>query len=286
MTEPILVLGAHGKTGRRIVERLRSRDLPVRLGSRSAEPPFDWEDQSTWRPALDGARAAYLSYFPDLAAPGAPEAVGALTALALEAGVARLVLLSGRGEEEAQRSEATLRRSGAAWTVVRASWFSQNFSEAHFREPLLSGELALPAGDVGEPFVDAGDIADVAVAALTEEGHEGEVYEVTGPRLLTFAQAVDEIARATGRDLRYATVGLDDFAGALRQEGVSEEEVGLLRHLFGEVLDGRNAHVTDGVQRALGRPARDFAEYARAAAAAGAWDPAPTTSASGSSSFL
>jgi uncharacterized protein YbjT (DUF2867 family) len=87
---------------------------------------------------------------------------------------------------------------------------------------------------------------------------------VTGPRLLTFAQAVDEIARATGRDLRYATVGLDDFAGALRQEGVSEEEVGLLRYLFGEVLDGRNAHVTDGVQRALGRPARDFAEYARA----------------------
>ena len=274
MTDPILVLGAHGKTGRRIVERLRARDLPVRLGSRSAHPPFDWEDPGTWRPALEGARAAYVSYFPDLAAPGAPEAVGALAAVALDAGVERLVLLSGRGEEEAQRSEEMLRRSGAAWTVVRASWFNQNFSEAHFREPLLAGELALPAGDVGEPFVDAADIADVAVAALTEGGHEGEVYEVTGPRLLTFAQAVEQIASASGRVLRYSPIGLDEFAGALGQEGVPEEEAALLRYLFGEVLDGRNAHVTDGVQRALGRPPRDFADYARAAAASGAWDPA------------
>ena len=274
MINPILVLGAHGKTGRRVVERLRARDLPVRLGSRSAQPPFDWHDPSTWRPALEGSRAAYISYFPDLAAPGAPEAVGALAAVALDAGVEHLVLLSGRGEEEAQRSEEALRRSGAAWTVVRSSWFSQNFSEAHFREPLLDGELALPAGDVGEPFADADDIADVAVAALTEDGHEGEVYEVTGPRLLTFAQAVDEIARATGRELRYTRIGLDEFAGGLGQEGVPSEEVVLLRYLFGEVLDGRNAHVTDGVQRALGRPARDFTEYARAAAASGAWDPA------------
>ena len=274
MTDPILVLGAHGKTGRRIVERLRARDLPVRLGSRSAHPPFDWEDPGTWRPALEGARAAYVSYFPDLAARGAPEAVGALAAVALDAGVERLVLLSGRGEEEAQRSEEMLRRSGADWTVVRASWFNQNFSEAHFREPLLAGELALPAGDVGEPFVDAADIADVAVAALTEGRHEGEVYEVTGPRLLTFAQAVEQIASASGRVLRYSPIGLDEFAGALGQEGVPEEEAALLRYLFGEVLDGRNAHVTDGVQRALGRPPRDFADYARAAAASGAWDPA------------
>jgi uncharacterized protein YbjT (DUF2867 family) len=274
MTNPILVLGAHGKTGRRIVERLRARDLPVRLGSRSAQPPFDWEDPSTWRPALEGTRAAYVTYFPDLAAPGAPEAVGDLAAVALDAGVERLVLLSGRGEREAQRSEEVLRRSGAAWTVVRSSFFSQNFSETHFREPLLAGELALPAGDVGEPFLDVDDIADVAVAALTEDGHEGQVYELTGPRLLTFAQAVDEIARATGRELRYTRIGLDDFAGALAQEGVPHEEVALLRYLFGEVLDGRNAYVTDGVQRALGRSPRDFAEYARVAAVSGAWDPA------------
>jgi uncharacterized protein YbjT (DUF2867 family) len=221
---------------------------------------------------LEGASAAYVSYFPDLAAPGAPEAVGALAATALEAGVERLVLLSGRGEEEAQRSEEALRRSGAAWTVVRSSWFHQNFSEGHFREPLVAGgELALPAGDVGEPFVDTDDIADVAVAALTEDGHAGQVYEVTGPRLLTFAEAVDEIARASGRELRYTQIGIEDFAAALAAEGVPETEVAVLRSLFDEVLDGRNAHLADGVQRALGRPARDFADFAREAAASGAW---------------
>jgi uncharacterized protein YbjT (DUF2867 family) len=268
---PIVVLGASGKTGRRIVERLRARDIAVRPGSRSAQPPFDWSSPDTWRPALEGASAAYVSYFPDLAAPGAPEAVGALAGVALEAGVERLVLLSGRGEEEAQRSEDALMRSGAAWTVVRSSWFSQNFNEAHFREPLLAGELALPAGDVGEPFVDADDIADVAVAALTEEGHVGEVYEVTGPRLLTFAEAVAEIARASGRELAYARIGIDDFAAGLAEAGVPADEAALLRYLFTEVLDGRNAHVTDGVQRALGRPPRDFAAFARAAAASGAW---------------
>jgi uncharacterized protein YbjT (DUF2867 family) len=269
--QPIVVLGASGKTGRRVAERLRALDLPVRLGSRSARPAFDWQDPTTWRPVLEGASAAYVSYFPDLAAPGAPEAVGALAGVALEAGAERLVLLSGRGEEEAQRSEDALRRSGAAWTIVRSSWFSQNFSESYFREPLLEGELALPAGDVGEPFVDADDIADVAVAALTRDGHEGRVYEVTGPRLLTFAQAVEEIARATGRDLRFMSIGIDDFAAALARGGVPEEEVGLLRYLFSKVLDGRNARVTDGVELALGRLPRDFADYARAAAADGAW---------------
>ena len=260
---PIVVLGASGKTGRRVVTRLHARGVPVRPGSRSAQPPFDWQDPATWRPVLDGASAAYVSYFPDVAAPGAPEAVEALAAVALDAGVERLVLLSGRGEEEARRSEAALARSGAAWTVVRASWFAQNFSEAHFREPLLSGELMLPADGIGEPFVDADDIADVAVAALTEDGHVGEVYEVTGPRLLTFAEAVAEIGRAAGRELRYTPIGLDDFAAGLAAAGVPGEEVALLRYLFSEVLDGRNAHVTDGVQRALGRPPRDFAEFAR-----------------------
>jgi uncharacterized protein YbjT (DUF2867 family) len=155
---------------------------------------------------------------------------------------------------------------------VRSSFFNQNFSESYFRAPLLGGELALPVDDVGEPFVDADDIADIAVAALTEDGHLGEVYEVTGPRLLTFAEAVEEIARATGRELRYVPIGIDDFADALTQEGAPEGEINLLRYIFGEVLDGRNAHVTDGVQRALGRPPRDFADYAHAAAASGAWD--------------
>jgi len=267
----ILVLGATGRTGRRVLERLEARRLPARPGSRSTDPPFDWQDRSTWAAALDGAEAAYVSFYPDLAAPGAAEAVDALSELAVESGVRRLVLLSGRGEEEAQRAERVIQAAGAEWTVVRCSWFCQNFSESFFLEPLLAGELALPVDAVREPFVDAEDIADVAAAALTEDGHAGQVYELTGPRLLTFAEAVAEISQASGHELRYAPVSMEEFAAELAGAGLPDDLVSLLSYLFGEVLDGRNAHLTDGVRRALGREPRDFRDFARRAAAAGVW---------------
>jgi uncharacterized protein YbjT (DUF2867 family) len=270
-----LVLGGTGKSGRRVAERLWARGLPVAIGSRSGTPPFDWEDRATWAPALRGARAAYVSYYPDLAAPGAPEAVGALAAEAAAAGVERLVLLSGRGEEEAQRSEAAAAGPGVELTVVRASWFAQNFSEGHLLEPVLAGELALPVGDVPEPFIDVDDIADVAVAALTEDGHAGRVHEVTGPRALTFAEAAAEIGRAAGREVRFARVPMDDYGAAMAAEGAPAEVVELTSYLFTEVMDGRNARTADGVREALGREPRDFADWARAAAAAGAWSAAP-----------
>jgi len=268
-TDMTLVVGATGKTGRRIVERLRARDVPVRIGSRASNPPFDWEDRSTWAAALEGASAAYVSYYPDLAVPGAPEAVGAFARQALASGTRRLVLLSGRGEEEAQRAEVVLQESGAEWTIVRCSWFNQNFDESNFLDLVLSGEVALPAGDVGEPFVDVEDIADVAVAALTEEGHENRLYELTGPRLLTFAQAVEEIAVATGRDIRYEQISMEQMTSVLAEQEVPAEVVEMLTYLFAEVLDGRNAELADGVQRALGREPRDFADFARDAAATG-----------------
>lgn len=271
--EMVLVLGGTGKTGRRIVERLQARGVAVRVGSRSAEPPFEWEDRATWGPALDGATAVYVSYYPDLAVPGAPEAVGALAGQAREQGVERLVLLSGRGEEEAQRAERVVQDAGIEWTVVRCSWFSQNFSEDYLLEPILGGEVALPAGDVPEPFVDTEDIADVAVAALTEAGHANRVYELTGPRLLTFAEAVAEIGRAAGRELRYIAVTVADYTAAAAEHDLPEDVIGLLRYLFSEVLDGRNATLADGVQRALGREPRDFADYARATAASAVWNP-------------
>jgi uncharacterized protein YbjT (DUF2867 family) len=266
-----LVIGGTGKTGRRVVNRLQARSLPVRIGSRAGQPPFDWEDRATWEPALHGVNAIYVTYYPDLAVPGSVDAVQSLVDLALEIGIRRLVLLSGRGEEEAQRAEQILQRSAADWTILRSSWFAQNFSEGYLREPIVGGELVLPAGSVGEPFVDADDIADVAVAALTEDGHAGRLYELTGPRMLTFAEAVAEISAATGRRVRYAQVTPEQFAAALTSEGVPEDVVWLLNYLFTTVLDGRNAHLTDGVQRALGREPRDFADYARAAAAAGTW---------------
>jgi uncharacterized protein YbjT (DUF2867 family) len=266
-----LVLGGTGKTGRRVVERLAARGVPMRVGSRSGHPPFDWEDEATWAPALRGVSSAYVSYYPDLAIPGAPAAVRAFGELAVERGTRRLVLLSGRGEEEAQRAEREVRETGADVTIVRCAWFMQNFSEDYLLEPIRDGEVVLPAGDEPEPFVDADDIADVAVAALAENGHVGELYEPTSPRLMTFAEAVGEISRATGREIRYVPISVEEYAAGAADHGVPHEFVGFLTYLFSDVL-GRNAYLTDGVQRALGREPRDFRDFAESAAATGIWD--------------
>ena len=273
-----LIVGGTGKTGRRVAERLTARGLPVRIGSRSGEPPFDWEDRATWAPALKGAESAYVTYYPDLAVPGAVEAVGSFAELAVENRVTRLVLLSGRGEPEAELAEQAVRESGAELTVVRATWFNQNFSEGFLLDQVLSGVIALPAGDIAEPFVDADDIADVAVAALTEDRHIGEIYELTGPRLLTFAEAAEEIAKATGREIRYAPVPMEEFASALAEQDVPGEVIKLLTYVISTVMDGRNAHLTDGVQRALGREPKDFSDFVREASASGVWAAAPGAS--------
>ena len=270
-TRPILILGGTGKTGRRVAERLEGRGLAVRIGSRSAEPRFDWNDAATWAPVLQGVGAVYITYQPDLAVPGAVEAVRTFTGLALEAGVRRIVLLSGRGEEEAQRAEQALQDSGADWTIVRASWFAQNFSESFLLDAVLAGEVALPAGGTKEPFIDTDDIADVVVEALTDPSHIGQLYEGTGPRLMTFADAVGEIAGASGRTIRYNEVRAEDYAAQLEAHEVPADDVALVMYLFTTVLDGRNESLADGVQRALGHAPRDFAGYARETAATGVW---------------
>ncbi len=270
--QPItLVLGATGKTGRRITQRLEAAGLPVRRGSRDANPPFDWEDRSTWDAVIDGAHAVYISFQPDLAVPGALETIQAFTDLAVKSGVRKLVLLSGRGEIEAEQAERVVQNSGIDWTILRASWFCQNFSEAHFLEPILQGELALPVGNIAEPFVDAEDIAECAVAALTQPGHTNQRYELTGPRALTFAEAVTEIARSTRRNIEFVAVPAEAYRQALEQEQLPPELIDLVLYLFTSVLDGRNTPVTDGVQRALGRPARDFSDYVQRTGATGIW---------------
>ena len=270
-TGRVLVVGGTGKTGRRIAAGLEARGLPVRVGSRSATPPFDWNDEAGWDACLRDVDAAYISYTPDLAMPGATDSIQAFVDRAAQHGVRRLVLLSGRGEEEAQACERIVQESGLEWTIVRASWFFQNFSEGAFVEMVEAGRITLPAGDTPEPFVDVDDIAEVAVAALTEPGHAGEVYEVTGPRLMTFAEVAAELTEATGRPIEFLQVPHDAFVGGAREAGAPKDVVWMLDYLFSTVLDGRNAHVTDGVQRALGRAPNDFAAYARTAVATGAW---------------
>lgn len=267
----LLIVGGTGKTGRRVVAQLQARGLPVRAGSRSADPPFDWENPATWVPTLQGIDAIYLTYYPDLAIPGAVATVAAFVALARQQGIKRLILLSGRGEDEAQRAEGVVQASGADWTIVRASWFAQNFSESYLLGSVLSGAVVLPAGNVREPFVDADDIADVVVAALTDDRHIGQLDELTGPRAMTFAEAVKEIAEATGREIQYVQISVTDFTEALTRQGMPKEVIGLLNYLFTTVLDGRNVQLADGVQRALGRNPRDFRDYVRTTAARGVW---------------
>lgn len=268
----VFVTGGTGKTGRRVAERLAARDVPIQIGSRAAATPFDWDQPAGWPAALEGASAVYANYAPDLAVPGAVGAVEQFVRTAAAAGVERIVLLTGRGEPEAQAAEAVLQGSGLEWTIVRCAWFMQNFSENYLIDGVLAGEIVLPIGDVPEPFVDADDIADVAVAALTEPGHVGQLYELTGPRTLTMAEAAAEIGAALGREIRYTEVDPDAYSAGMRAAGLPDEVIWLLDYLFTTVMDGRNAWLADGVQRALGRPPRDFRDYARSAAASGAWE--------------
>ncbi|HZI26448.1 MAG TPA: NmrA family transcriptional regulator [Chryseolinea sp.] len=267
----ILVLGATGKTGSRIIQRLTNLNWPVQHGSRSSTPPFDWEIPATWRDAVASVHTVYISFQPDLAMPGAVETIRQFTQIAVGQGVKKIVLLSGRGEPEAQQCEDVVKEAGAAWTIVRASWFNQNFSEGNFLEPILAGHVALPAGNIGEPFIDADDIADVALAALTQDGHDGQLYEVTGPRLLTFEQAINEIAQATQRPIRYEQIPTEAYVSSMRDLGLPDNLISLITYLFAEVLDGRNAYISDGVERALGRKATDFSEYVRKTLSSGVW---------------
>lgn len=266
-----LVLGGTGKTGRRVVDRLKAGGHDVRVGSRSAVPAFDWDREAGWDAALKGVTAAYITYSPDLAMPGATDAIQAFVRKAKRAGVKRLVILSGRGEPEAQACERIVQLSGLEWTVVRASWFNQNFSEAAFLDMVMAGTITLPAGNQLEPYVDADDIADVVVAALTQDYHHEQVYEVTGPRLMTLSDVADDLSQAIGRPVTYMDVPHDAFIAGIEESGAPKEVVWMLDYLFSTVLDGRNAHLTDGVQRALGRPPKDFADFAKDVAATGAW---------------
>ncbi len=270
-----LVLGGTGKTGRRVSARLTSQGRPVRIASRSTtgsgQLRFDWEDPTTWRPVVTGAAIAYIVYSPDLAFPSGAERVGEFVDVAVGAGVRRLVLLSGRGEPGAQAAELRVVNSGVEWCVVRCSWFAQNFSEGYLLDPVLAGEIALPAGDIAEPFVDLVDVADVITAALVSADHAGHSYEVTGPRCLTFSEVAAELSTVLEHEVRYISVSAAHYLAAMIDQGVPQDLAHGLTELFVTVLDGRNATVGDGVERALGREPRDFAAFVQGTAASGVW---------------
>lgn len=277
--ETTLVIGGTGTTGRRVAARLRAQGVPTRAASRSGDTFFDWGDQGTWQAALDGAAAAYI-----VPLDSAPSRTPALVEQAVASGVGRLVLLSARGVDIPGyfgadshvsalhlEGEKAVRASGVPWTILRPSWFAQNFSEGVFRDDVIAGELALPTGDGAAEFVDADDIAAVAVAALTGTGHDCEVYELTGPRALTIGGVLTEIAEAAGPAARYLPIGEGAYRAGLIAQGAPADEADLWSGGLHPIRTSRDAVIADGVQRALDRGPRDFTEFTRAAVEAGAW---------------
>lgn len=273
MSNNMLILGGTGKTGKRIAERLTKLNIPIRIGSRNATPAFDWDQPDTWPVALEGMQIVYISFQPDLAVPGGVETIRALVQASVQAGVQKLVLLSGRGEIEAQQCEDIVIASGLDWVILRSSWFHQNFSEGSFLDQVMAGYVALPVGNIGEPFIDTDDIADVAVIALTEDQYKGQILELTGPRLLTFKEAIDEISKSTGRVIHFEQIPMEQFTATMKEYQVPDHYISLLTYLFTQVLDGRNESLTGDVQRILGRAPIDFSDYAKKVAATGIWNP-------------
>ncbi|MBF8151586.1 NmrA family NAD(P)-binding protein [Winogradskyella sp. F6397] len=273
MKTNILVIGGTGKTGRRVVEQLQKKGIEPRIGSRSASPSFDWDNKDTWVNVLNGIEKMYVTYYPDLAVPGAKEAIQSLTYLAKELGVKKMVLLSGKGETEAETCEKIVMDSGIDYTIVRASWFNQNWSESFFLDPILSGEVALPMSDVLIPFVDTNDIAEVAATVLLDDTYNGEIIEVTGPELFTFKDIVNIISRTSNRKLSFYDITLEQYIDGMKQMQIPNDVVWLIEYLFSHVLTNpKNQLVVNDIERVLGRKAKTFLEYAQKTAETGIWN--------------
>jgi len=270
----ILVIGGTGKTGRKVANKLKTSGHHVRIGSRTASPSFDWDNSETWTNALEGMDKVYITFQPDLAVPGALEAIEELTKKAKQCHIKKLVLLSGKGEREAELCEQVVIHSGLDYTIVRASWFNQNFSESFFLEPILEGFVALPQAEVKVPYVDTDDIADVVVEALLHKEHNGEIYQLTGARLLTFKEVIQEISDATKRDIAFTPIALPAYTNVMKQQGVPADFVWLIEYLFSEVLGNpNNSEITDDIEKILGRKPKDFSEYIKETEATGIWNP-------------
>ena len=273
MKRNYLVIGGTGKTGRKVVERLQSKGQNVRIGSRKAVPAFDWDVPETWPLALEGIDKVYITYQPDLAVPGALDAIEALAGVAKEKGVKKLVLLSGKGEKEAELCEQAVMNSGLDYTIIRASWFNQNFSESFFLDPIIAGHVALPRAEAQVPYVDTDDLADVVTEVLLNDEHNGQIYQLTGPELLTFEDVIGRINRETGREIQFTPISLTAYGRMLEEAGVPADYIWLINYLFTEVL-GTNGNdvVVHDIEKVLNRKPKDFTTYVKQTAATGIWN--------------
>ena len=276
MKSNILVIGGTGKTGRRVVEGLTQLNHNVRIGTRRNDPAFDWDDPSTYSKALKGMDRAYIVYYPDLAVPGAKEAITSLTEAALKEGLEKVVLLSGKGETEAEACEQIVANSGLNYTLVRASWFNQNFSESFLLDPIIAGHVALPMPEAEIPFVDADDIAEVITKVLIDDSYNGQTITVTGPRKMTFKEVVETIAKGTNREIQFQPISIDEYSTVMKTAGLPDAYVWLFSYLFKEVLGNEeNQAVSHDIEKVLGRKATDFSEFVEKTATTGVWNSIP-----------
>ena len=269
MSNKILVIGSTGKTGSRVYSKLKEKGMDVRPASRNSDIPFDWYNENTWTEALEGITLVYLTFQPDLAVPGSLSIISKFTKAAKAARVNKLVLLSGRGEVEAEACESVIQNSGMAWTIVRASFFMQNFSEGFWADSIISKEFVTPTITAKEPFVDTDDIADVVVEALLDSKHDGKTYELTGPELLSFQEVLNKLSIALKNDIQLIQVPIEEYKAILQSYQVPEDVIWLISYLFTKVLDGRNESVKNDVELVLNRKATSFDVYIQKAIEAG-----------------
>ncbi len=271
----VLVLGGTGKTGRRVVQQLLDRGASVRTAARrpdgtdprAAAVRFDWADDSTHDAALDGVGAVYV--IPPEFVVDHRDLSSAFFRRAADRGATRVVFLSARGVDA--NDEIPLRQvelslfatPGLDASVVRPSWFAQNFTEGIFAAALAEGVLAVPAGDGLEPFVDADDIAEVAAALLLDRSGRftGRAVDLSGSQAYTFARAAELLAPVAGREVRYVDLDPAEFVAGATAAGVPADYAGMLAGLFEVIRNGWDAHVSDGVEQVLGRPARSLEQW-------------------------
>lgn len=268
-----LVLGATGKTGARVAQKLSERGLSVRTAARhGADVRFDWDDPSTFAHALHGVQGVYL-VSPVMRVDFAG-VVRQFLDEAERAGVRHVSFLSAYGMEHAP-AEVALRaveldlasRTSLTHAILRPAWFMQNFSET-FLKP-VNDEIVVPCGIGAEAFVSAEDIAAVAAATLCQPArHAGRAYAPTGPEALTFEEAAARISAATGRRITYRDIDRDTWIQAMTQAGVPAEYGAVLRMLTETVASGRGSVPNDDVLTATGAAPMRFEDFAAQTTAA------------------
>ncbi len=273
-TNQVLVLGATGKTGSRVAERLSAHEVSVRTAARSgADARFDWDNQATWEQTLRGTTGLYL-VSPILRIDFAG-LVGRFLDQAERAGVRHVTYLSAYGMEHAP-AEVALRaveldlaaRSSLTSAVIRPAWFMEDFSET-FLQP-VNDEITVPAGDGAEAFVSVEDIASVAAVTLTNpEQHAGRAYAPTGPQALTMDEAAQLISAAARRAITYRDTDREGWIAAMVSTGIPAEYAQVLRPLTATVADGNGARPNSDVLEVTGTAPVTFAEFA--AKTAPAW---------------